>query len=567
MPQDQPRNSNEIFKQAFGLHQQGAIDAAKSLYSQLLKQEPRHFDALHLLGVAHLQQGDPKAAVEFIGQALAIDQRQPAAFSNRGAGQVALLNYSAALSDFDRAIALKPLQPEAHYNRAKALVGLGRAPEAMGSINTALSQNPNYAEALVLCGLLNAQSGAHDAALTCYEKALAIYPASFEAHFNRANALCELGRHADALASFDQALTIVPNHPDVLNNRGDAQRHLKKFTAAISDFQKAILAQPDFAGAHVNLAMSQLATGEFAKGWRTYEWRLKTPELAPILESATAPQWRGDQDIAGKTILLKAEQGLGDTIQFSRLASLVAARGARVVLEVPRPLRRLLANLDGVSSVIAEDEARPVHDYFCPLMSLPFVLGLTVETIPSAVYLKPDSSLAENWKRRLASTHGLRVGLVWAGSPRPNMPAAAAIDKKRSLPLSAFEPLGKIPGVTFVSLQKGSPAAQLAQLNATRWGGPALLDYTSSLSDFADTAALTSCLDLVITCDTAVAHLAGGLGIPVWVLSRFDGCWRWLTDRTDSPWYPSMKLFHQTTPGDWGGVVASVAQDLAAMAR
>ena len=274
------------------------------------------------------------------------------------------------------------------------------------------------------------------------------------------------------------------------------------------------------------------------------------------------PQWRGE-DLADKTIFLHSEQGYGDTIQFLRYVPLLASRGGRVILEVPPSLGRLAEQLQGAAQVFASGAVTPAADFFCPLLSLPRAFGTTVATIPGEVpYLAADRAAVAAWRRRLADLEGLRVGLVWAGNPRPNQPGANRIDRRRSVTLGHFANLAEVPGVSFVSLQKGQAASQ------TRSPPPGLLvhDWTDELTDFADTAALIEALDLVISVDTSVVHLAGALGKPTWLLNRFDTCWRWLLNRDDSPWYPTLRQFRQPSPGDWNSVICGVRDALQRLA-
>ena len=271
------------------------------------------------------------------------------------------------------------------------------------------------------------------------------------------------------------------------------------------------------------------------------------------------PQWQGTEDLSAKTILLHAEQGLGDTLQFVRYAPLVAARGGRVIVACQAPLKRLLTRLEGVAQVISVGEPWPDFDLHCPLSSLPFAFDTNLATIPAKIpYLHADPADMIRWQARMGDTTALKVGLVWAGASREHNARLNSVDRIRSMKLAGFSPLAKVGGVRYFSLQKGKPASQ--------GRGPphpmALLDYTDELHDFADTAALVAQLDLVITVDTAVAHLAGGMGKPVWILSRFHGCWRWLLDRDDSPWYPTARLFRQPELGDWDSVMERVRDEL-----
>jgi tetratricopeptide (TPR) repeat protein len=559
MPSSPSQSTADLFRRAFDLHKSGAFDAALPLYEQIIAIDPTHFDALHLSGVIHVQRNRPDRAVDLIGRALRAHPRQQAAHSNRGVALLALNNPAAALADFDMAVELQPDQAAAHYNRGKALADLARPDEALAAFDTALRLQPRYADAHLMRGMVFTQCGDHLNALGCFEQAAACDGGAAHTHFNRGNALYELGRHQDAIAAYTQALSLQPGHVDALNNRGNVYRDLNRHQEALSDYERAATYAPDFVGARVNASLCELALGRYAEGWRNYEWRFKTHELAPALNGLREQRWDGGQSLEGKTILLIAEQGLGDTLQFCRFASAVAAKAAHVGIVAPAGLKRLLQTVPGIAEVYIEGDARPHFDFYCPLLSLPAALGIRVEAIPNQPYLRAESTRIAAWAQRFKSSSGLRVGLVWAGSPRADQPAAHAIDKKRSLPLSAFAPLRGVPGTAFFSLQKGEPAAQIA-------GHDWIADFTADLSDFADTAAFTANLDLVISCDTSVVHLAGGMGKPVWMLNRFSGCWRWLPGRNDSPWYPTLRLFSQHRPGDWSKPVDEVRTALAAEA-
>jgi hypothetical protein len=305
--------------------------------------------------------------------------------------------------------------------------------------------------------------------------------------------------------------------------------------------------------------MALLAKGGMAAGWREYEWRWETPLMAPARRNFPQLPWDGAP--LAKTLLIHAEQGFGDTLQFCRYAPLAAARGLRVILEVQRPLVRLLRCLPGIAAVIARGETLPAFDLHAPLLSLPRIFGTILETIPGATpYLSADGAAVEAMRARLTTipNQGLRVGLVWAGNSYRNLPGMAATDRRRSIPPENLAPLLAVPGVHFISLQKDGPPAPAA------FG---LTDLMAEVTDFADTAALISQLDLVISVDTAVAHLAGALGKPVWLLNRFDSEWRWLTGRADSPWYAEMTIFRQTGPGNWDSVIAEVARALQASTK
>jgi hypothetical protein len=399
-----------------------------------------------------------------------------------------------------------------------------------------------------------------------------------------------MGQTAEAENCFRAALRLRPDHPNATLNLGSARQILNHVEQAEALFRhalalgadpargksnlaltlmeqmrpeeaemccrEALALRPGNPEARANLALALLMMGQMEEGWREYEARWEVATMgasAPVLDQ---PRWTG-QALNGETVLLYAEQGFGDTLQFCRYAPMVAAAGGRVVLVVPKALRWLMTTLDGVAEVLCEeDNLVPAFDYHCPLLSLPAAFGTTMQTIPAPPsYLRADPSL---WADFLAACPGLKVGLVWAGKSRTAQPHAAAIDKRRSMHLADMAPLLSVPGCSFVSLQLGPPASQLQALPE----GVQLHDVASRLTDWTDTADLIAGLDLVIAVDTAVVHLAGALGKPVWMLNRFDSCWRWLLHRDDTPWYPSMRQFRQTSRGDWDGVIGRVRDAL-----
>ncbi len=370
--------------------------------------------------------------------------------------------------------------------------------------------------------------------------------AAIEAECQEALRLQQRGAFGQAEARYRRALAAMPATPELHNNLGVTLCALGRSGEAVASFRRAVALQPGYADAHVNLGMALLTQGALAEGWREYEWRWRMAAYARERSTLTTPRWRGE---AGNgRLLLHAEQGAGDTLQFCRFAPLAAARGWRVTLSAPASLVRLLRGAPGVAEVVEQGDARPPHDRHCPLPSLPFALGL--DAAPAlAAYLRADPALAGDWRGRLSATAtgGLRVGLAWAGSPL--LPA----DARRSLPPVRLARLAGLGRVRLVSLQKGGPAAPAAL---------GLIDHTAALHDFADTAALVANLDLVVSVDSAVAHLAAAMGKPVWLLDRFDHCWRWIAGRLDSPWYPTLRIYRQPRPGDWDAVLVAVARDL-----
>jgi tetratricopeptide (TPR) repeat protein len=555
-------NSQRHIERARALHRQGKLAEADAIYREILRRQPDSFDALHLAGVLALQTGRPAEGVELIGTALRLNVGSAAVHCDLAAGLRALQRPAEALASYDRAIALQPRHAEAHHYRGAVLTQLGRHAEALASYDRAVALRPHYAEAYSNRGVILANLQRQAEALASFDRAIAARPDYARAHYNRAKLLAELLQPEAALASYDRAVALRRDDPEAWCNRGVVLAWLQRHVAALASFDQAITLRGDYAAAHWNQANCWLALGRFDRGWQLFEWRKKLP--IPLGNRAfPQPVWSGAEDLAGKTLFIHWEGGFGDTLHFCRYAGVAAARGARVVLSVQDPLRRLLRTLGAGVEVIGSDAQPDAFDYHCPMMSLPLALGTTLETIPSAPrYLAADAAAVAAWRGRLAGLGGLRVGLCWAGNALGGNRAARMLDRRRAIPLAQLAPLAGVAGVQFVSLQKGDGAAQAAALPA----GMALHDWTEELNDFADTAALIEALDLVITVDTSVAHVAGALGKPVWILNRFDGCWRWLLERDDSPWYPSARLFRQPAQGDWDGVIVAVVAALRALA-
>jgi tetratricopeptide (TPR) repeat protein len=519
-------------KLAVALHNQGRLGQAQDLYERILSAEPRHFDALHLLGVVAAQSGNLGRAVDFISKALEIAPNNAVAHKNRGSALQELGHQEAALASYQRAAALDRGDPEAHHRCGNVLCLLRRWQEAVLS----------------------------------FDRAIALQPGNADAYSNRAFALQELGRSDEALASCDRAVDLDPKSFHGHVNRAGVMMSLDRVDEAIASYDRAIAVSPASASARVNRGMARLAAGDFAGGWSDYESRWGDQEGWVILENRGFAQsrWLGDAPLAGRSIFLQAEQGYGDTIQFCRFATLVAELGARVILEAPAALAGLLQSLDGPAQVVIQGEPVPPFDCHCPLLSLPLALGTRLESIPAAVpYLKPSEEHRRRWSERLGTRTRPRVGLAWSGGFRPGRPELWSANSRRNIPLQSLSVLVH-PGVEFYSLQKGEAAeSELARLIASDWKGPRITDLTREIHDFADTAALIEQLDLVISVDTATAHLAGALGKPVWILNRFDACWRWLRNRSDSPWYPTARLYRQERAGHWESVLARVHADFA----
>jgi tetratricopeptide (TPR) repeat protein len=486
-------------------------------YDRAIALAPAAVDALANRGRALRELGRYNESLSSYDRALSIKSDEPALLVGRGNTHYAMKSFAASLADYDRAVEMRPDFAEAHSNRGNALREMGRHGEALDACNRALALKPDYNEG----------------------------------YNNRGNALIELNRLTDALTDYDRALEAAPDNVLAWVNRGNALRYLDRAEEAIESFDRAIALAPDLAEAHWNKGLLCLSVGDFARGWAGYEWRWRREgELQP--REFTQPQWRGDP-LPGKTILLHAEQGFGDSIQFIRYLPMVAEKGGKIILEIPDGLVPLAMNAANIDGIYRRGDRLPHFDVHCPLMSLPLAFDTTIDTIPASVpYLQAPGKRAKVWRDRLADMSRPRIGLVWSGKPTHKN------DHNRSIALARLKPLLSVAGTQFVSLQceyRASDLTALDQLPIRR------LD--DLLTDFADTAAVIGELDLVIAIDTAVAHLAGAMAKPLWLLVPHIQDWRWLRGRTDSPWYPTARLFRQPQIGDWDGAIAATAKQLA----
>jgi tetratricopeptide (TPR) repeat protein len=531
----------------------GQSDEALLSYDRALAVAPDFSEALANRGNALKALGRLDDALLSYDRALAARPGDAQALFNRGVTLHELKRFEAALASYDAALAASPDYAEALSNRGDALRELGRLQDALLSYDHALAARPDYAEALSNRGNVLKLLRRFDGALASYDAALRLRPDYPEALSNRAVTLQALDRVDEALASCDRALTLAPDSIAALTNRASVLQELRRFDEALATYDRAAAIAPDHAEAQINRALLLLLSGDFANGWPAYEWRRKLPSWAE--RGFAQPEWSGE-DIAGQRLLLHAEQGFGDTIQFARYAALAAARGIDVVLEVQPALAPLLGGLFGLDVVAAGRDPLPAFDRHCPLLSLPRLFATTPETIPGgAPYIVAPADRIAAWAPRLPG-EGLRVGLAWSGHPDN------VRDHERSIPFARIAPLIAIPGARFVSLQKDIRATDAGDVH--RCGD--VIDLGGALRDFADTAAIIAQLDLVITVDTAVAHLAGAMGKPVWVLLPRVPDFRWLLDRATSPWYPSARLFRKGQTDTWDDVIAGMANELAARA-
>jgi len=446
---------------------------------------------------------------------------------------------------------LHPHNPATWFNLANAQSRAGRTLDAADSLIRCLRLAPGFGPAHANLATHLLRLGLLDPARDFAATAVALLPDDAEALACQGGILHHGGEFARAADCYRRALRSAPDHAGILSSLGNTLDALGRMDEALALHDRAVGLGPADATCRFNRAVSLLTSGAYAEGWAEYEWRWRRPGHAPPI---AAPPWRGEA-LEGRTILLHAEQGLGDTLQFVRYAPPVAARGARVLLEVQPPLVRLLRGLPGVAEVFARGDPRPRFDFHCPLLSLPRAFGTTLETIPATTpYLHPGPGAVARWRDRLATDDALLVGLAWAGAPHRDDAISMLLDRRRSLAPADLAALVYIPGVRFVSLQKDQSPPHIPGLG--------MLNPMADMKDFADTAGLVGALDLVISVDTSVAHLAAGMGCAVWLLSRADSCWRWLRDRADSPWYPSMTIYRQSRPGDWAEILARLRADL-----
>jgi tetratricopeptide (TPR) repeat protein len=548
-----PFNPGQSIQQALALHQQGRLDEAEKLYTRVLKAQRDNFDALHLLGMLNHQRGKTGEAYRLIMAALKMQPRSPDALSNLALVLHALKRSDEAMAALDRALASMPSHLEALNNRGNLLLDLRRPAEAISAFDAVLDKEPRHLQALINRGNARAELGETDLALSDYEAALAMAPGHPLALFNRGNALRAAGREADAIAAYDRALAAAPNHVGSWTNRGLAQAALNLHADALASYGRALAIAPDNADLHFNAALSLLTSGDYARGFAEYEWRWKRAGIAPR-KDLRKPLWLGGTSLAGKTILLHAEQGLGDTLMLARYAPLLARTGARVVLQVQPELKVLLGELDGVTAIAALGEPLPAFDLHCPLVSLPLACRTDLSNVPAEIpYLQALPARIETWRPRLQATPSPRVALAWSGR------ATHVNDRNRSLAFAQLQPLLSLDAVSFVSVQRELRSSDAEALSCHS----RIVHLGDELTDFADTAAVLSLADLVISVDTSVAHLAGALGRPAWVMLPFQPDWRWTLDGERSPWYPATRLFRQPAIGNWASVVERVREDIA----
>jgi tetratricopeptide (TPR) repeat protein len=546
-----PFNLAQSLNDALALQRRGRLREAEKIYTRVLKAAPDHFDALNMLGAVKARLGHMGEAHRLFSAAVKANPRAPGAWANLGQILHALKRNQEAVECLDKARALAPDDVAILNQRANVLLSAGRAEEALDEFRQVLARVPQHAEARVNSGVAHAALGASDQAVAEFDTALTIMPGHLGAHYNRGLALHDLGHYAAALDAHERVLASAPEHAGAWLHRGRALAALNRLDEAVTSYGKADSIHKEDPNVHFSEALALLALGDYRRGFEKYEARWRRSGMQ-AQKSRGRPLWLGEYPLARKTVLLHAEQGFGDTIQFARYVPLLAATGAKVVLEVQNELKALLARLEGGVEIVARGETPPPFDVHCPLGSLPLALRTEPDTVPAEIpYLSADDASLAKWSARIGALARPRIAIAWSGN------ADHFNDRNRSIPFARLAPLLSIPA-RFVSMQRDVRSADAEKLAAesrvTHLGG--------ELENFTDTAAVIALADLVISADTAVAHLAGAMGRPLWVLIPFQPDWRWTLDGETSPWYPTARLFRQTSLGDWDGVIACVAAEL-----
>ncbi len=571
-----PNYAEARYNLGLALRQQGKLSEAESAFQQALRIKPDYGEARYQLGTTFHQQGKLDEAVECFRQLLWLRPDFAAAHISLGVVLATQDKLNDSLVCFQEAVRLQPEDPEAHNNLGMMVIRLKRPAEAEHHLRQALQLSPDFAEAHNNLGFAFIEQDKLEEAISCFHQALRIKPDYVEAHDNLGVALTKLGKPQEAMPCHQQALSLRPDFATAYFNRGITLRTLGNLPEALASFEQALELKPDYANAHLGRALTWLFMGDFEKGWPEYEWRWRANQ-GRIPRAFRQLLWDGSP-LVGRPILLHAEQGLGDTLQFIRYAVLVKERGGRVIVECQPALAPILASCPGVDDLVARGSPLPDFEVHAPLLSLPGILKTTLRAMPTPPprvpakpdcdtggvgmpppaeipYLWADANLVETWGRELSNFPEFKVGIVWQGDPRYSE------DRHRSFPLNCLAPLARLDGVRIFSLQKGPGTEQLRNVDFP------IIEFQSRLDEgsgaFMDTAAVMQNLNLVITSDTALAHLAGALAVPVWVALSFSPEWRWLRDREDSPWYPTMRLFRQRELGNWNPVFERMATEVA----
>ena len=549
----QSASLSDLVGRGIALLEGGDLVQAQLIFETVLAAVPMHFDALHLSGIVAAQSGDHVRAHQWFLLALEVDPQHAQAHANCGVALYELGQFSEALAHDDAAIRINPDFAQAHCNRGNALRQLQKVKEAIASYNQAIALQPQNAVAFYNRGVAFQEAGHLFPAIESYCQALVLEPHNAQTHFNLGDAYHACVQLELALSCYDKAIGLAPRYADAQNNRGLVLRDLGRLDEAVISFSQAIAQDAGHADAHLNMGLTFLLKGDFQRGWELYEWRWKAKGTNLIIPNFEQKIWMGRSSLENKTILIHGEQGLGDALQFCRYLSQLKNRGARVLLAVHHSLRALFETLDGVDAFINKDEALPLFDYHCPLLSLPLALQTDMDSIPkSPAYLRADPEKVSEWAVLLGAKTKPRIGVVWSSTSKFKG------DAQRSMTFAQFQQALPPSEFQYICLQKEIKESDLLSFSERQ----DVAFYGDQLHDFSDTAALVENLDLIISTCTSVPHLSGAMGKPTWVLLGHVPDWRWMLHRDDSPWYPSVKIYRQDASWQWDAVVDRVRQDL-----
>lgn len=586
-----PVSINSQLRKAVAAHQTGMLEQAEKYYLEILGLDPNHKDALRLLGGLYIQWKMPISAISYLKKGLLSSPTQTEILVNLGVACCQVGATDDAINYYKKALQVSPNNIDAHNNLAHIYFELQRYEEALPLLQRALDLNdrnilaikriaqileiqnkidesityyekytqlnPNEADTLLNLGNLYRISGRLKDACTVYKRIVELCPNNLETRLNYGTLLHDIGKTIDAMQQYDLVLSRSPNSTDALINKAGLYLELEKPEEAIGCYDQVLNTLPQSLDAKWGKSLALLALGKYRDGWKLYETGLVRKNTRGTIPFSKSKLWDG-HSFEGKRLLIWGEQGLGDVLQFIRYAALCKKRGDYVAVMCREPLMRLIWNCPFIDNVIlspTEDD----FDYHIPVMSLPYIFDTTIETIPNKIpYLYVSQECQNKWNSRFSNIHEYKIGLVWAGNPRHNQIDAHVVDRRRSITLTDLAPLFKLKNVRFYNLQMGQARDQIQKYNHQAH----LIDYMSDVNDLMDTAAIIENLDLVISVDTSLVHLAGALGKKVWVLSRFGGCWRWLGNQKLSPWYPTAQVFGQPASYEWTGVVETIYQEL-----
>lgn len=540
------------FREARELQEAGLFSAAKAAYEKIVMDYPNRVGPLQLLGWVNSQLGYWSESIDSLSKAVELNPNDPHSFYIMGVVMCKFGSWDAGIECFNRALNLNPAHLDALCDRGSAQIELKQFDSALESYTSAKNINYKHAAAYFGCGNALIEMKRSEEAIECFITAIFHSPKFYEAYINLGKIYHDNGSFGNSLECFENAIAIDPKNALAHANSSIQLKYLHRMEESLKSLDLAVSLKPDYYDAYWNRALTLLLMGHIKQGFRDYHYRWETIHFAPIKRNFHQPIWLGDDSLEGKTIFIFNEQGYGDSIQFCRYATLAKKMGATVVYEVEDALHSLFATLDGVDHLIKVGEQIPRFDYYCPSMSLPIGFGTDFDSVPCSIsYLRADEEKIRKWDKKLGAKTRPRIGLCWSGS------ATHKGDKRRSIPLvelSSYLPVG----FEYVSLQREIRETDKYNLNKNI----EINLFTEDLRDFADTAALVCTLDLVITVDTSIAHLAGALGLNTWVLLPHTPDWRWMLSRADSPWYPTMKLYRQDNEDDWVSVLLRIGLDL-----